>query len=178
MLLTDLTAHIPHEALSKNLGVSKKALDGLPDRGRFIFSVGGARSPPEGSARRCRNCAPQHTILYFARTNPAGVKHTRGGHARIVDSATFKVSTTVAAALVTVHSGGLREVRWHPDAGEWQYYISGNGRMTVFAGGGRARTLDFETGDVGYVLKTLPHYIENTAPPRSRGASFGALTGL
>ena len=22
--------------------------------------------------------------------------------------------------------------------------------------------MDFETGDVGYVLKTLPHYIENT----------------
>jgi len=34
--------------------------------------------------------------------------------------------------------------------------------MTIFAGGGRARTLDFETGDVGYVLKNLPHYIENT----------------
>jgi len=33
--------------------------------------------------------------------------------------------------------------------------------MTIFACGGRARTLDFETGDVGYVLKTLPHYIEN-----------------
>ena len=34
--------------------------------------------------------------------------------------------------------------------------------MTVFATGGRARTMDFETGDVGYVLKTFPHYIENT----------------
>lgn len=34
--------------------------------------------------------------------------------------------------------------------------------MTVFATGGRARTLDFETGDVGYVQRTLPHYIENT----------------
>ena len=34
--------------------------------------------------------------------------------------------------------------------------------MTVFATGGRARTMDFETGDVGYIQKTLPHYIENT----------------
>jgi oxalate decarboxylase len=34
--------------------------------------------------------------------------------------------------------------------------------MTVFATGGRARTMDFETGDVGYIHKTLPHYIENT----------------
>jgi oxalate decarboxylase len=34
--------------------------------------------------------------------------------------------------------------------------------MTVFATGGRARTMDFQAGDVGYVQQTLPHYIENT----------------
>jgi oxalate decarboxylase len=34
--------------------------------------------------------------------------------------------------------------------------------MTVFTTGGRARTMDFETGDVGYVQKSLPHYVENT----------------
>jgi mannose-6-phosphate isomerase-like protein (cupin superfamily) len=34
--------------------------------------------------------------------------------------------------------------------------------MTVFATGGRARTMDFQAGDVGYVLKTLPHYVQNT----------------
>src|SRR5205807_6297053 len=45
---------------------------------------------------------------------------------------------------------------------EWQFYISGKARMTVLATGGRARNMDFETGDVGYVLKTLPHYIDNT----------------
>ena len=34
--------------------------------------------------------------------------------------------------------------------------------MTVFATGGRARTTDFQAGDVGYIQKTLPHYIQNT----------------
>jgi len=34
--------------------------------------------------------------------------------------------------------------------------------MTVVATGNRARTLDFQAGDVGYVQKTLLHYIENT----------------
>jgi oxalate decarboxylase len=34
--------------------------------------------------------------------------------------------------------------------------------MTIFATGGRARTMDFQAGDVGYVLKTLPHYVQNT----------------
>jgi len=81
---------------------------------------------------------------------------------RIIDSATFKESTTVAAAIMTVHPGGLRELHWHPNADEWQYFMAGKGRMTVFATAGRARTLDFETGDRGYVQKTLPHYIENT----------------
>ena len=34
--------------------------------------------------------------------------------------------------------------------------------MTVFFNGGKARTADFNPGDVGYVPKTLGHYIENT----------------
>jgi len=68
----------------------------------------------------------------------------------------------VAAALVAVRPGGLRELHWHPNADEWQYYISGKARMTVFAASGRARTMDFLPGDVGYVLRSTGHYIENT----------------
>ena len=65
-------------------------------------------------------------------------------------------------AMVTVQPGGLRELHWHPNADEWQYFISGKGRMTVVATGNKARTMDFQEGDVGYVQKTLLHYIENT----------------
>jgi oxalate decarboxylase len=79
-----------------------------------------------------------------------------------VDSRTFKAATNIAAAMVTVKPGGIRELHWHQNADEWQYFISGKGRMTVFATGGRARTMNFQAGDVGYIEKTLPHYIENT----------------
>ena len=34
--------------------------------------------------------------------------------------------------------------------------------MTVVDTGNKARTMDFQEGDVGYVQKTLLHYIENT----------------
>jgi oxalate decarboxylase len=81
---------------------------------------------------------------------------------RIVDSSTFKASTNVAMGMVTVHPGGIRELHWHPNADEWQYYIAGKGRMTVVSAGNRARTMDFQAGDVGYVEKSLLHYIENT----------------
>jgi oxalate decarboxylase len=87
---------------------------------------------------------------------------TKSGEVRIVDSSKFKVATTVAMAMVTLHPGGLRELHWHPNASEWQYYIAGKGRMTVVATGNKARTVDFQEGDVGYVEKSLLHYIENT----------------
>jgi len=80
-------------------------------------------------------------------------KRTKGGVVRIVDSSTFKAATDVAMAMVTVHLGGLRELHWHPNVDEWQYYIVGKGRMTVVSTGNRARTMDFQAGDVGYVEK-------------------------
>ena len=65
-------------------------------------------------------------------------------------------------ALVTVKPGGIRELHWHPNADEWQYYVSGKGRMNLFAAANRSRTMDVQAGDVGYVPITQGHYIENT----------------
>jgi oxalate decarboxylase len=56
----------------------------------------------------------------------------------------------------------MREMHWHPNNDEWQYYIEGSGRMTVFASEGAARTFDYQAGDVGYVPFAMGHYIENT----------------
>jgi oxalate decarboxylase len=85
-----------------------------------------------------------------------------GGQVRITDSSNFPVSTTIAAALVEIEPGGMRELHWHPNADEWQYYITGQGRMTVFASSGKARTFDYQAGDVGYVPRAMGHYVENT----------------
>ncbi len=73
------------------------------------------------------------------------------GRVKIVDSKTFKVSKTIAATLVEVEPGGMRELHWHPNTDEWQYYLSGEAKMTVFAAEGRARTFNYQAGDVGYV---------------------------
>ena len=53
-------------------------------------------------------------------------------------------------------------MHWHQNADEWQYYVSGKGRMTIFNAGKAARTADFQGGDVGYIEISKPHYIENT----------------
>ena len=81
---------------------------------------------------------------------------------KVADSRTFKVSTTIAAALETIKPGGIREMHWHPNADEWQYWIKGQGRMTVFDTGPKAITMDFHAGDLGVVKKSFGHYVQNT----------------
>jgi oxalate decarboxylase len=51
--------------------------------------------------------------------------------------------------------------RLAPNADEWQYYIKGKARMTVFNTGLNAMTLDFNARDIGYVRRNLGHYVEN-----------------
>ena len=80
---------------------------------------------------------------------------------RITDSRNFTVSERIAAALIEVEPGGMRELHWHPNSDEWQYHLSGRSRMTVFASGGAAQTFDYQAGDVGYIPRAMPHYVEN-----------------
>ena len=161
VLLSDAMAHIPTEVLSKNFGVNEQAFRDLPGKELFIFQtdVPGQLEVDQKVAAGAAGKSPENFAFRTMEMPPT--KKTKGGEVRIVDSRNFKVSTT-AMAMVTVHPGGLRELHWHPNADEWQYYIAGKGRMTVVSTGNRARTTDFQEGDVGYVQKTLLHYIENT----------------
>ena len=85
-----------------------------------------------------------------------------GGVVRIVDSGNFPVSANIAAAQVILKPGGMRELHWHPNVSEWQYWIKGKGRMTIVNAQGKARTMDFNANDVGIVPSMAGHYIENT----------------
>src|SRR6185369_9877 len=143
-------------------GVTKDAFKNLPRQELFIFQTD-VPGPVEADQKAAAGALSSTPRDFAFRTMDFPVtKRTKGGEVRIVDSSVFKASTTVAMAMVTVHPGGLRELHWHPNADEWQYYISGKGRMTVVSTGNRARTMNFQAGDVGYVEKSLLHYIENT----------------
>src|SRR5262249_24671297 len=139
----------------------QSALAKLPEKELFIFqaAVPGSLEDDKKAAAGSRGLSPVDFSFRTLQMPPT--KTTKGGDVRIVDSSNFKAAQNIAAAIVTVKPGGIRELHWHQNADEWQYFISGKGRMTVFATGGRARTMNFQAGDVGYVQQTLPHYIEN-----------------
>ncbi len=158
-LITDWFAHTPRAVLAKNFGVPESAFAGIPTHERYIFpaKVPGPLASDKVSDPQGR--LPQKFSHRLLAQEPL---KTSGGTARIVDSRNFPAASTIAAALVEVEPGAMREMHWHPNNDEWQYYIEGSGRMTVFASEGRARTFDYQAGDVGYVPFAMGHYIENT----------------
>ncbi|MBS0640187.1 MAG: cupin domain-containing protein, partial [Proteobacteria bacterium] len=158
-LITDWLAHTPKDVLAKNFGQPEARFDRLPQQELYIFN---GRLPGSLDADRRQSTQPDvpESFVYALMDQPP--IRTRGGSVRIVDSSNFKASKAIAAAYVEVEPGGLRELHWHPHADEWQYYISGSARMTVFASGSTANTVDFSASDVGYVPRSFGHYIENT----------------
>lgn len=84
------------------------------------------------------------------------------GEIKIIDSRNFPVDTSIACAIVRLTPGTMRELHWHPNASEWQFWLTGQGRVGIVTTGGNARTMDFHADDVGYVPIDAGHYFENT----------------
>jgi oxalate decarboxylase len=161
LLLTDWFAHTPPDVLAKNFGVAQNVFRDIPLHNLWIFDG----EEPGDLAKDQSDAgvewgASEPIIFRLSRSRP--VHKNSGGSIQIADSTNFPLSRTVAAALVTVEPGSMRELHWHPNADEWQYYLRGSARMTVFNTGPHANTTDFRAGDVGIVRKNYGHYVENT----------------
>jgi oxalate decarboxylase len=163
-LLTDWLAHTPKEVLAKNFGVPETAFAGIPEKELYIFQ---AKVPGPLSGDRVVGAGPV-PVTFSHRMMAQEPVRMKGGTVRITDSSVFPAAKTVAAALVEVEPGGLRELHWHLNADEWQFYLSGEARMTVFASESNARTFNYQAGDVGSVPFPMGHYIENTGPTTLR----------
>lgn len=161
-LLTDWFKHTPRSVLAKNFGVSEAAFANLPtdpDYQRYMFNGKVPGPLATDAVQSPAGTVPKWFSHHMLAQEPIKVS---GGQVRITDSSNFPAATTIAAALLEVEPGAMRELHWHPNADEWQYYLAGQGRMTVFASSGKARTFDYQAGDVGYVPRAMGHYVENT----------------
>jgi oxalate decarboxylase len=156
-LLSDWLAHTPKDILAKNFGVPESAFDRIPQKDLWIFQ---AQVPGPLSQDRVAGAGPVPNTFSHHMLAQEPIR-TKGGTVRITDSSLFKASKTIASAFVEIEPGAMREMHWHPNADEWQYYISGEARMTVFAAENNARTFNFQAGDVGSVPFATGHYVEN-----------------
>ncbi|MDA0159947.1 cupin domain-containing protein [Solirubrobacter ginsenosidimutans] len=159
-LICDWFDHTPPSVLAKNFGLPESTFAHLPsEQERYIFE-GVVPGPLSSDAVHSpAGTVPDSLTYRLTQQKPVSCP---GGRVKIVDSSNFPASASIAAALVEVDPGGMRELHWHPNADEWQYYLDGQARMTVFGAQGTAATFDFQAGDVGSVPFPMGHYIENT----------------
>jgi oxalate decarboxylase len=161
LLVTDWMAHMPPGTLAENFGVPAETFGKIPLHNLWIFQgkVPGDLSADRAAVSKTAGAPPYPFTFSLGSSTP--VSKTKNGLVQIADSNTFKVSTTIAAALITIRPGAMRQMHWHPNADEWQYYIKGKGRMAVFNTGPNVLTMDFNPGDIGYVKRNYGHHVQN-----------------
>ncbi|KAI1636850.1 RmlC-like cupin domain-containing protein [Biscogniauxia mediterranea] len=157
----DWITHTPRSVLAKNFGLPESVFGSVPSPNPYISSAAVATRNVTGGGNG--ELAGNASYVYYARDHPLEDVPGGGGTLRVVDATTFPAAATIAASVVTLVPGGLRELHWHPNAQEWLYFHRGQGRATVFIGNANARTFDFRAGDTGVFPDNSGHYIENTS---------------
>jgi oxalate decarboxylase len=156
--ITDWLGHTSPEVLAKNLGVPAQTFANFPKSEVYIAK---GPVPPPLPADPAPGALNSPALTHRYRLLAQRAETYPGGTIRLVSEREFPISTTMTGAIMRIKPGGLRELHWHPNADEWQYYIGGRARMGVFGSHGRERTDEFNAGDVGYVPQGYGHYIEN-----------------
>ncbi|KAM3440137.1 hypothetical protein NHJ13734_003410 [Beauveria thailandica] len=161
-LVSEMFARTPTSVLAKNFDAPVDAFRDIPQKELYIFD--GTPQPADLQEQNVTGPAgaipPAAAYTYhWSRQEPF---ETPGGTVKILDPTSFPIAAGFSAALVTVRPGAMREMHWHTTSDEWDYFLQGSGRATVYKAPDAGRTFDFTAGDVGYIPKAGAHYVENT----------------
>lgn len=156
--ISELFSHLPKDVLSANFGCEEKVFDCIPEKEVYIIDGGDPGTIESQEIKSPYGKVPntyKHELI-----NVEPIKG-EGGQIRILDNDNFPACKTITAVLVEIEPGAMREIHWHTNNDELQYYLQGEARMTVFEPSPKARTFNYRAGDVGYVPVGDFHYIQN-----------------
>jgi oxalate decarboxylase len=91
-----------------------------------------------------------------------------GGTNRIATQKNIPSLKDIALYSLQIDPGCLRELHWHPNAGELNYCLQGHGVIGIFSPAGDHDTFEIQEGCVTFVPKGYYHYICNTGLSRLR----------
>jgi oxalate decarboxylase len=158
--VTDWISRTPAPVAAQSLGLSEAEVAKLP-KSEVYFAKGPV--PDDRSFASADRPAPELTSMH---RYPLGAQQPRrvpgGGTQKTVTVKEFPLSETMSGSILEIEPGAMRELHWHPQADEWQYYLEGTAEMAVFLAQGQAVIEQFEAGDTGYVPMGAGHYIKNT----------------
>jgi oxalate decarboxylase len=115
--------------------------------------------PKLGAPFRNANLEPSQ-LTHKYRLGAAAPRRFAGGEERIVSSKEFPIQTTLTSVRMDLEPGALREMHWHPNSDEWQYYAKGRSRVGIFGAHGRVEMAEFGPGDVCFIPQGFGHWVE------------------
>ncbi len=156
--ISEIFSHMPMDVLSANFGCPESEFLNIPDKEVYIVDGGDPGTLESQTVPSPYGKMPHSLKHELGKLDPIVCD---GGTVRILDHSNFPACTTIAAALIEIEPGAMREIHWHSNNDELQYYIQGKARMTVFEPGPKARTFNYQAGDVVYVPVGNFHYVQN-----------------
>jgi oxalate decarboxylase len=155
--IADWVARTSPSVAARNLGLSAETISALPKKELYILPGTVPQNAVEPYLAGDLETAQSAHKFRLGAMPPINFP---GGWERIVSSKEFPIQTTLTAVLQYLEPGSLRELHWHPNADEWQYYLSGRSRVTIFGAHGRVRTEEFGPGQICFIQQGFGHYVE------------------
>jgi len=163
--VTDWVGHTDPSIVKRNLGLPESVVAGLP-KGELYITPG---KVPPAVPEEFRNGEPAaNQFPHKFRLGATKAFVFPGGEQRIVSSVEFPIQKTVTGVVQDLKPGALRELHWHPNADEWQFYISGRSRVTIFGAHGRVATEEFNPGQVAFIQQGFGHFVEQVGGEPTR----------
>jgi oxalate decarboxylase len=114
-MVDDWVAHTPKSVLAKNFGLNESVFANVPSSDPYIIN-GTVTTSAESDVGLTGNSS----YIFHNSQGQANVDVPGGGgNISIIDSRNFPISTTIAASVVSLEPGGLRELHWHPNVGSY-----------------------------------------------------------
>jgi oxalate decarboxylase len=167
--ITDWMARTPAHLVARNLNLEPATVGNLPKKELYIMP---GKIPANAIEPNLADDLETSQSPHKFRLSKMPAMTFPGGWERIVSVKEFPINSTLTSVMQYLEPGALRELHWHPNADEWQYYISGRSRVTVFGAHGRAKTEEFGPGQIAFIQQGFGHYIEQVG---SEPTKFFAL---
>lgn len=158
--VTDFVSSVPPEIAAQNLGISIEEVAQLPQR-EVYFAQSQLPDVASGLAEQ-RNDVALTSPHHYPLTAQMPKLTPGGGTQKVVTQKEFPIAKTITGTIFEIEPGAMREMHWHPNADEWQYYLQGTAEMGVFLAESTFVKDTFNAGDIGYAPMGAGHYIKNT----------------
>jgi len=155
--ITDWVGHASPSVVARSLGLTPDTVAKLPTKEAYIVP---GTIPAQLPERYLADDLQQIQTPHKFRLGQAPKEIHSGGWIRRASQKEFPINATLTSVLQYLEPGAIREMHWHPNADEWQYYLRGRSRVTVFGAHGRVRTEEFGPGDLCFVQQGFGHYVE------------------